>query len=335
MKQRGYQAKFFSRFVFTKHICHPVMDLGHKYLFLPSVGYLTVANTCNDSILHIHEPFSTNLQFYPCNFSEVLLGPGEVASICFEFLPRWAGFTSAHLILQTSSGGFLVQARSFAVESPYEIQPLLGLHISSSQEKSSYDDPASSLSVSLDAMMVPYDRNGVVFVAISLKNSAPYALSVVKISEVANTKVFHIKHMEGLLLFPGAVTRVAVFTCTKLPDENHDSALSVVKDSSMAYKHHSERAKFDNAWIGSFGDSMQLASWTKAAEADELVLQNWKTQGTSGDMTVLDDNELLFPMIQVGSHFSKWITVTNPSKQPVIMQLILNSGEIVDECRSC
>ncbi|XP_039001076.1 uncharacterized protein LOC120127157 [Hibiscus syriacus] len=102
----------------------------------------------------------------------------------------------------------------------------------------------------------------------------------------------------------------------------------------MAYKHHSERAKFDNAWIGSFGDSMQLASWTKAAEADELVLQNWKTQGTSGDMTVLDDNELLFPMIQVGSHFSKWITVTNPSKQPVIMQLILNSGEIVDECRS-
>ncbi|KAE8701211.1 O-Glycosyl hydrolases family 17 protein [Hibiscus syriacus] len=482
------------------YISSPVMDWGHKYLFLPSVGYLTVANTCNESILHIYEPFSTNLQFYPCNFSEVLLGPGEVASICFVFLPRWVGFTSAHLILQTSSGGFLVQAKGFAVESPYEIQALIGLCISSSQElsknlslfnpfdvtlyveeitswisislgnttqhtgavcsienfqgynehnllsaddwlvmnsgnagfplgamslnrnwvikpkssetiieidlspeskgrilgafcmqllrssqdmvdivmvpleadlhrKSSYDDPASSVSVSLDAMMVPYDGNGAVFVAISLKNSAPYVLNVVKISEVANTKVFHIKHMEGLLLFPGAVTKVAVITCTKLPDENHDSASEVSnlisirkflimtnesispkievscedilqicmehkKDPSMAYKHHSERAKFDIAWMGSFGDGIQLASWTKAAEADELVLQNWKTQGTSGGMTVLDENELLFPMVQDGSHFSKWITVTNPSKQPVIMQLILNSGGIVDECRS-
>ena len=49
---------------------------------------------------------------------------------------------------------------------------------------------------------------------------------------------------------------------------------------------------------------------------------------------MLDDNEVLFPMVQVGSHCSKWITVKNPSKQPVLMQLILNSGEIVDECKS-
>ncbi|KAK8476803.1 hypothetical protein V6N13_052591 [Hibiscus sabdariffa] len=478
----------------------PVMDWGRRYLFLTSVGYLTVANTCNDSGLHIYEPFSTNIQFYPCNSSEILLGPGEVASICFVFLPRWVGFISAHLILQTSSGGFLVQARGFAVESPYEIQPLVGLYISSSQElsknlslfnpfdetlyveeitswisvslgnttqhtgavcsienfqcyngcsllsagdwlvmnssnsgfpliatrlnknreikpkssesiieidlsseskgrilgafcmqlsrssqgmadivmvpleadlhrNSSYDDSASSLSVSLDAMMVPYGGNGVVFVAISLKNSAPYVLSVVRISEVANTKVFHIKLMEGLLLFPGAVTQVAAITCAELRDEIHDSASEIpdiinsckllimtnesispqieiscedilhicvehYKDSSMAYKHRSETAKFDNAWIGSFGNGMQLASWDKTAEVDELVLRNWKTQGTTDGVTVLDDHELLFPMIQVGSHCSKWITVTNPSKQPVVMQLILNSGEIVDECRS-
>ena len=80
-------------------ISPPVMDWGRKYLFLPSVAYLTVANTCNDSSLHVYEPFNTNIQFYPYNFSEVLLGPGEVASICFVFLPRWMGLSSGHLIL--------------------------------------------------------------------------------------------------------------------------------------------------------------------------------------------------------------------------------------------
>lgn len=50
-------------------------------------------------------------------------------------------------------------------------------------------------------------------------------------------------------------------------------------------------------------------------------------------MSVLDDHEVLFPMVQIGSHFSKWITVKNPSQQPVVMQLIINSGEIIDECK--
>ena len=72
----------------------------------------------------------------------------------------------------------------------------------------------------------------------------------------------------------------------------------------------------------------------QTAEADELVLGNWISQGTTGGMSVLDNQEVLFPMVQVGSHCSKWITVKNPSKQPVLMQLILNSGEIVDECRN-
>ncbi|XVE87158.1 hypothetical protein DITRI_Ditri18aG0093800 [Diplodiscus trichospermus] len=479
-----------------------IMDWGQKYLFLPSVAYLTVANTCNNSILHIYEPFSTNIQFYPCNFSEVFLGPGEVASICFVFLPRWVGFSSAHLILQTSSGGFLVQARGFAVESPYEIEPLISLDVPASGQlsknlslfnpfhetlyveeitswisvylensahhidaicsiqnsqdcdghsllsdedwlvvnagnvgfplmalqpkrnweinpqssetiieidlsseskgkifgafcmqlwrssqdtsdivmvpfevdldsKASYDDHASSLSVSLDAL-VPYDGFQTVFVVISLKNAGPYALSVDKISEVADAKVFHIKFMEGLLLFPGSVTQVAVITCTKLPVEIHDSASEVSntirnckllimtngsispqievscedifhicvehqKNMSMAYGHWSEKVKYGNSRTGSLGDDLRPASLAKAlqtAEADEFVLGNWKSQGTTGGMSVLDDHEVLFPMVQVGSHCSKWITVKNPSKQPVLMQLILNSGEIVDECRS-
>lgn len=70
----------------------------------------------------------------------------------------------------------------------------------------------------------------------------------------------------------------------------------------------------------------------ETAEADDLVLENWKSHGTRSGMSVLDDQEILFPMVQVGSHQSKWISVKNPSEQPVVMQLILNSGEIIDQC---
>ena len=68
-------------------------------------------------------------------------------------------------------------------------------------------------------------------------------------------------------------------------------------------------------------------------DVDELVLANWKSQGVTGSMSVLEDSEVLFLMIQVGSYVSKWITVKNPSQHPVVMQLILNSGEIINECR--
>ncbi|KAE8694037.1 hypothetical protein F3Y22_tig00110788pilonHSYRG00312 [Hibiscus syriacus] len=477
----------------------PILDWGRKFLFFPSVAYLTVANKCNNSGLSIHEPFSTNKQFYPCNFSEILLGPGEVASICFVFLPRWVGLSSAHLILQTSSGGFLVQAKGFAVESPYEIQPLVSLDIPSSGQlsknfslfnpfdetlyveeltswmsvslgnsthhteavcsienfkgnngeislgaedwlvmnsgkydlplmfmrpsrkweinpqssetiieidlsleskgkvfgafcmqlqrssqdlpdivmvplevdlgrKTSYDDPASSLSVSLEAL-VPYDGSETVSVAISLKNSAPYVLSFIKIDEDADAKVFHIKYMEGLLLYPSAVTQIAAIACTELPVEIPDSSSEVSsminncklhlmtnesispqidvpcediihicveyqKNLSMANEHQSYKVKTGNTRTGSLSEGMQLAFRAQTAEVDELVLGNWKSQGTTGGMSVLGDHEVLFPMVQVGSQCSKWITVKNPSTQPVVMQLILNSGEIVDECRS-
>ncbi|KAK9040202.1 hypothetical protein V6N11_015376 [Hibiscus sabdariffa] len=479
-----------------------IMDWGRKFLFFPSVAYLTVANTCNNSILHIHEPFSTNIQFYPCNFSDILLGPGEVASICFVFLPRWVGLSSAHLILQTSSGGFLIQAKGFAVESPYEVQPLVSLDIPSSGQlsknlslfnpfdetlyveemtswmsvslgnsthhteavcsienfkgyngesllgaedwlvmnsdkygfplmvmrpsrkweinphssetiieielsfeskgkilgafclqvrrslqdlpdivmvplevdlgrTSSYDDRASSLSVSLEAL-VPYDGSETVFVSISLKNSAPYVLSFIKIDEDADAKVFHIKYVEGLLLYPGAVTQVAVIDCTRLPVEIQDSSFEVSnmisscklllmtnesispqievscvdiihicvehqKKLSMVHGPQADEVKTDSTRTRSLSDGMQLAYQAKVlqtAEVGELVLGNWKSQGATGGMSVLGDHEVLFPMVQVGSQCSKWITVKNPSTQPVVMQLILNSGEIIDECRS-
>ncbi|KAK9284891.1 hypothetical protein L1049_024072 [Liquidambar formosana] len=313
-------------------ISPPLLDWGQKYLYFPSLAFLTVSNTRNDSILHVYEPFSTDIQFYPCNFSETVLGPGEVASLCFVFLPRWLGSSSAQLILQTSSGGFLVQAKGFAMDSPYGIQPIVGLDVSSSgrwsknlslfnpfdetlyveevtawimislgntshtaetictmedflgpdelgllsvkdwldvrggqvgfplmamrphrnweigprstetlieidfsfdsegkvfgvfclqllrssQDKSdmvmvpleaeldgkaAYDDLTCSVSVSVEAL-VPCDASKTVVVAISLRNDAPYLLSVVKITEDAETKLFQIKYMEGLILFP-------------------------------------------------------------------------------------------------------------------------------------
>jgi len=68
-------------------------------------------------------------------------------------------------------------------------------------------------------------------------------------------------------------------------------------------------------------------------EADRLILRNWRSQGTMSKLSVLKDQELLFPVVQIGTQFSKWITVHNPSQKPVIMQLVLNSGAIIDHCK--
>ena len=328
-----------------------VLDWGQKYLYSSSAAFLTVANTCNDSILHLYEPFSTDFQFYPCNFSEVSLRPGESALICFVFFPRCLGLSLAHLILQTSSGGFIVEAQGYATESPYGIQPLSGLEISPGggfsknlslfnpfDETLYVEEITAWLSVPLghnsveteaicskndfqvldtllfptikdrlgvksseigspivairpgrnweigphssetlmemditvgfegkifgafclhllrssqnksDTIMVPieaevdshsaYDPVGVfvsatlevlaacdsseIAITISLKNYAPYVLSFVKVLEVADVELFHIKYMEGLLLFPGTVTQVGTIYCSQLSLDLND-----------------------------------------------------------------------------------------------------------------
>lgn len=401
-----------------------VLDWGQKHLYLPSLAFLTVANTCNDSILHVYEPFSTDFQFYPCNFSETLLGPGEVASICFVYLPRWLGLSSAHLILQTSSGGFLVQAKGFAIESPYEIQPILGLDVSSGggwsknlslfnpfdetlhveevtawisvslghsshytevlcsmensqgsddlglpiekdqlvvksdevglpllamrphgkweidprstetvleidfstdsegkifggfcmqllrssldksdtimvpleaelDRKTAYIDPSVSVSAFLQPLL-SCDASETIGVAMSLRNGASYLLNFVEISEVSDTKLFHIKYKAGLLLFPGTITQVALITCTDLV-ELHDSSPEISNiygncklliltndssspqieipcrdithfclrhqlNSSVGYEYQSEKAESGNTRIGSLGSGMHSPS---------------------------------------------------------------------------
>ncbi|XP_042494641.1 uncharacterized protein LOC122073963 isoform X2 [Macadamia integrifolia] len=478
------------------------LDWGQNYLYFPSFALLTVENTCNDSLLHVYEPFSSDSQFYPCDFDDMLLGPGEVASICFVFLPRILGSSLAHLVLQTSAGGFLVHAKGFAIESPYRIQPLIGLDVASdgsyrknlsihnpfnetlyvqevtgwmsfSSGSTSYSaeavcrmdtiqgsdefsyslsdiewlnirsgevglplvgikpngswtlDPHSTgtileidfsscsegklvgtfcvqlqssslgrtdtvivpleaevrgkaaygghtglVSITLEAL-VPCDSGEMIDIALSLTNEAPNLLSVVKISEIADgARLFQIKYMEGLLLFPGTATRVAVVTYTralvdaqyapevsnvnlncKLLLVTNDSGSSQIEipcqdivrtcsrhqtSSYIGYHLHHED-KFGNATTRILNGGIQSSMLLKVletAEADELVLKNWRSQGTTTDMSVLDDHEILFPMVQVGTHRSNWITVKNPSEQPVIMQLVLNSGSIIDECRA-
>lgn len=109
-----------------------LLDWGHKHLYHPSIAFLTVKNVYSDSALTIHYPYSSNSLFYPCNFTEILLAPGEMESICFTFFPRKLGLSSAEIVLQTSFGGFLIQAKGFAVDSPYFIKPIDGFSVSSS-----------------------------------------------------------------------------------------------------------------------------------------------------------------------------------------------------------
>ncbi|RDX86864.1 Transmembrane protein, partial [Mucuna pruriens] len=479
-----------------------VLDWGQKYLYSSSAAFLTVTNTCNDSILHLYEPFSTDLQFYPCNFSDVSLRPGESALICLVFFPKSLGLSSASLILQTSSGGFIVEAKGYATESPFGVQPLSGVQISPGGRLSKnfslfnpFDEtlyveeitawisissghnsveteamcrindiqifdarlfptikdrlvvkngqfgspivairphrnwdiaPHSSETLmemdimvgfegkifgafylhllrssqdTSDTIMVPieaevdghsaYDNVGIfisatleglatcdsgeIAISISLRNDAPYALSFVKVIEVSDTQLFHIKYKEGLLLFPGTVTQVGIIYCSHLHLDLHnfvpivpslqencklliltnDSTSPLIeipcedilyicfehqrlKHSSVQVEGKSKHTQSDNIRAGYMGRSMQLRPNVKVLEAedvDELVLANWKSQGTTGDMSVLEDREVLFPKIQVGSYVSRWITVKNPSQHPVVMQLILNSGEITNDCR--
>ncbi|KAJ9562250.1 hypothetical protein OSB04_007410 [Centaurea solstitialis] len=463
-------------------ISHPLLDWGQKYLHFPSLAFLTVENRHNHSVLNVFEPYSTDSQFYPCNYSEIKLGPGEVASICFVFLPKSLGFSSAHLILQTSSGGFLIQAQGFAVEAPYMIQSSVGLNYSSNGKWSytvsvfnpsdkplhlkeviawmsfssgsvSYcgkaicsqiDHKGSSelsvkdwldvkvgetgqpvmairpqktwtvgsnsnerilelefpnrpqaiftsfcgqllngsrdnsdtiileaelggksgfynletLSISLD-VLIPCDANGTTSVSLSLQNNGPGLLTVVKIRAVGeNSESLQTKYVEGLMLFPHSVTQVAMVTYT--PDSHVNLSCKLVVETNKSdtpeveiscrdiaglcsrshsyarYGHHDGMLSYDNSEIRSSNVHVQSPMEIKATEvrkSDESVLGNWRSQGTENGMSVLEDDEIIFPLVHVGSHRSKWISVVNPSDQPVVMQLLLNSGEIINECR--
>ncbi|XP_047948418.1 uncharacterized protein LOC125194313 isoform X4 [Salvia hispanica] len=466
-----------------------LLDWGQKNLYYPSVAFITVKNVHSDSVLTIHYPYSSNSQFYPCNFSEIFLAPGDIGSICFTFFPRNLGLSSAQIVLQTSFGGFVIQAKGFAVDSPYFIKPLDGFNISSngrwrknlslfnpyvealyveeitawisissgnnsrlskavcsarSMEGSSEQgilrpkewlevgsadsrlpeisvrphknwevpsqlteaimeleisdhfegkivgafclqlvkssaseietvvvpfeaefmlSPALDtdyISVSLEAL-VPSDTSAPV-VALSVRNDGPHVLSVIKVRQVGDSAdTFQVKFVEGLVLFPKSVTQVAVIsyraihevdmTCNLLVEIN-DTRSSQIEISCIDVINVFAGQKLDSATIyaqemtnvigvkgrkKSFDNDVHPPTGLKAVDrrqADDLVLSNWKSQARASFMSVLDDDEVLFPMVEVGNHCSEWIAVKNPSNQPILVQLILNSGEVIDNCRT-
>ncbi|XP_073060480.1 uncharacterized protein [Primulina eburnea] len=469
-----------------------LLDWGRKNVYHPSLAFLTVKNIGDDRNLSIYHPYSSNLHFYPCNFSETLLAPGEVASICFIFLPTKLGLSSTQLVLQTSIGGFLVHAKGFAVESPYLIKPLIDLNVSSIgrwrknlslfnpfnetlyveeinawisvssrntsgsskavcrihtvEDTSDYNilsakdwldvesgvvgsphismrphmnweiapqktEAVMELDFSqrfegkvggafclllrsstnrIDTLMIPLDvelsphsamdtgnvsvfietlvpcsSNGSSTFALAVRNNHPYLLNAIKVSEAGDgTNTFEIKSVEGLLLFPRSTTQVAILNYTHLGTPRadldckllvwiNDSRISQIEipcidvinicskdkelDYSVGYAQKINNIVYIKGRQTSYRSSIQAPSETKAmdsSEAEEFVLRNWKSQATSNFMSVLDDNELLFPMVHVGNYCSQWIAVKNPSQQPIAMQLILNSGEVIDKCRT-
>ncbi|CAL9114208.1 unnamed protein product [Musa textilis] len=504
----------------TVEISPPFLDWGENSLYTPSMAFLTVKNAYKNGVLDVYGPFSTDPQYYAYNFEKLQLAPGESASIAFIFLPRWVGSSSAHLVLQTSLGGFIIQARGVAVESPYKIEPLVGISIPSSKSlirnlsiynpfddvlhveevsawvslagqtdqsvhvvcqmdalqqssteldyfvtdnklfrvensklvlrwldirpQKQWDLSAHKTEPILEMRLWPYtegkifgaiclkmwsstkDRmNAVVLplelevhsntnfnylngsisldiesletcnkretVIISLRNDGEDLLSLINVSETTrSSKFFKVRYKEGLLLFPRTLTKIALVSYSSpvisqknvpnMPTENmeckllivtndtaspvikipcldvvsansnsdHGSGIIVTDGSYISGLSHDEEEKYTNARTGSL-QSLADASFAmkviwlcyylqpkllEASEADELILRNWKSQGTVTEVSVLKEDELLFPVVPVGSHFSKWISVHNPSQQPVIMQLMLNSGEVIDQCKS-
>lgn len=474
------------------------LDWGESYLYQPSHAFLTLKNTCNESELYIHEPFSSDAQFFPCNSTEFVLGPGEVGSLCFVFLPRSLGLSSSEIILQTSLGGFLLQARGYSLDSPYQAAPLeldvfpngwrtsnfslfnpfeesiqveeiamwasvfVGndslLAVAMCSENSSYDSAETdmygsrrmldvknagvdsrvtvvrpfgswsigqlrtesvvgislsphlegkvsgalcirlrrSLENKTDILVVPVDAEmssrmpysnagGSVYasaearhvydtgdatavVSIAMRNDASYMVKIVGISEVSEKgNLLQIKYSEGLLLFPGTTTQVALITYTtedagsdplvtyrncKLEVLTNDSSSGLIVipcwdivhifprymwESSLGYEEQPRKVDTESSKeepLSRGKEQPDLPQALKNSEADEIVLLNWRSHSTPSDLSVLDDHEVVFSKVPVGQHHSKLITVMNPSQQPVVMQLILNSGEIVHDCQA-
>uniref|UniRef100_A0A453IYQ3 Uncharacterized protein n=1 Tax=Aegilops tauschii subsp. strangulata TaxID=200361 RepID=A0A453IYQ3_AEGTS len=252
-------------------ISPPVLDWGRSNLYAASVASLTVVNLNNDSALRVYEPFSTDPQFYVYGYEDLVLQPGENASVTFMFLPKLLGSSSAHLVLQTNFGGFIIQAKGMAVGSPYQILPLTRMDV---------------------VIGGHLEKN------LSIYNPFDDSLYV---------------------------EEVAVWM----------SASESTKQSS-----HSEETSA-NSRTGSLGSIIETEgphnmkpTIRGAIRADDMVLRNWRSHGTITGISVLTNHELLFPVVQIGSQFSEWITVHNPSQQHVTMQLVLNSEEIIGQCRT-
>ncbi|TKV97797.1 hypothetical protein SEVIR_9G518500v4 [Setaria viridis] len=479
----------------------PVLDWGRRDLYAASMATLTVVNLNNDSALRLYEPFSTDPQFYVYGYEDLELQPGDNATVTFIFLPKLLGSSSAHLVVQTNFGGFIIHAKGMAVSSPYQILPLTGIDVviggqvgrnlsiynphddtlyveevavwMSSLESTRYSshlvcqlgpfDGALELSSSsnwytassdesgwpvmyirpseqwevlpsrrntviefklqalsegkvfgaiclkmrnctpgtMHTFVTPielevhtrtyYDSSGLIAVtfehistcgesgsifSLSLRNGAPKLLRIVGISEDDRNgpMIFQVKYLNGLILFPDTVTDIALvrYTSSVPEDISFDSCNIVVETNStlgssviipckdlvrasLSYASTAVVAESDgpftrplheeaisaNARTGTLGSMLQIEDLhnvkptiMRAVKADDTILRQWRSHGTSDGISILMDHEIMFPIVQIGSQFSKWIKVHNPSLEHAAMQLVVNSEEIIDQCKT-
>ncbi|KAL6867256.1 hypothetical protein ACP4OV_015280 [Aristida adscensionis] len=479
----------------------PVLDWGRSDLYATSMATLTVVNLNNDSVLRLYEPFSTDPQFYVYGYEDLELQPGDNASVTFVFLPKLLGSSSAHLVLQTNFGGFIIQAKGMAVRSPYQILPLTGIDvvIGGHLERNlsiynPYDDtlfveevavwmsslestrqashivcrlgpsdraleltssssnwyparssefgqpmiyvrpseqwevlPSKSSTVielkaqalsqgkvfgaiymklrtctadPVDTFVIPielevhtrtyYDSSGLVSVtfecvsscgktgsifSLSLQNDASELLRIVGVSEDNRNcpMIFQVKCLNGLILFPNTVTDIALIRLTSVPEDISFSSCNIVvktnstNDSSiiipcedlmrasLSSTTNDVATESDGRFTGPLyqeeisanartrflGSILQIEDLNNvkptimgAIKADDTILRQWRSHGTRDRISILMDHELMFPVVQIGSQFSKWITIHNPSLDHAAVQLVLNSEEIVDQCKT-
>ncbi|KAG6528050.1 hypothetical protein ZIOFF_010188 [Zingiber officinale] len=577
------------------------LDWGERALYTPSIVSLTVKNPHKNRVLHVFESYSSNPQYFSHGFQELIVAPGGSTSIAFVFLPKWLGSSSAHLVLQTSSGGFIIKARGIAVESPYKIEPLVGISAPNnrklvwdfslhnpfndvlyveevstwlslpSQTNQSLHficrmDESQQLSSGLDYLLAdkewfrlesntsemrwldirpnkqwevapnkaesvllmqlwPYnegkvlggtclklrnsrlDKTAIVVlpleieihgktnysdgsglitldieafepldvmkavVIISLTNHGADLLRLVSIELTDGLDLFTVRYKEGFLLFPGAVAKIGSVSYSRTflsmeiePEIPSDCKLSIATNNSdssvmeiscldliyassfreqgsgivaskasyISWSSQIEEEKHTNSRTGSLkgianaSAPAEVNHWTpltlayfvgdyyftnffiyhqaflssrsssshifssptallhsrdlciqpdtfgglstqctssflypasplrgdlnghvivkneeyerskllKTFEVDELILSNWISHGAGTDTSVLEERKMFFPVVLVGTHFFKWISVHNPSQQPVVMQLILNSAEVIDHCKT-
>ncbi|XP_062210141.1 uncharacterized protein LOC133911763 isoform X2 [Phragmites australis] len=472
----------------------PVLDWGRSDLYAASTATLTVVNLNNDSALRLHEPFSTDPQFYVYGYEDLELQPGDNASLTFVFLPKLLGSSSAHLVLQTNFGGFIIQAKGMAVSSPYQILPLTGIDavIGGHLERNlsiynPYDDtlyveevavwmysvestrqsshivcqlgpfdgalelassssnwytsssaeygwpmifvrpskqwevlPSKSSTVvelklqalsegrlfgaiclklhnctaePVDAFVIPielevhvrtyYDSSGLVAVtfervsscgesgsifSLSLRNDASKLLRIVGITEDNRNgpAIFQVKYLSGLILFPDTVTDIALIRHTSsIPEDISFNSCNIVVETnstlgssitipcedlmraSLSHTTNAVVAESDGPFTGPLYEeeisanartrslgSMIQPTIRRAVKTDDMMLRQWRSHGTRDGISVLMDHELIFPVVQIGSQFSKWITIHNPSLDDhAAMQLVMNSEEIIDQCK--
>ncbi|XP_042462123.1 uncharacterized protein LOC122045817 [Zingiber officinale] len=484
------------------------LDWGERALYTPSIVSLTVKNPHKNRVLHVFESYSSNPQYFSHGFQELIVAPGGSTSIAFVFLPKWLGSSSAHLVLQTSSGGFIIKARGIAVESPYKIEPLVGISAPNnrklvwdfslhnpfndvlyveevstwlslpSQTNQSLHficrmDESQQLSSGLDYLLAdkewfrlesntsemrwldirpnkqwevapnkaesvllmqlwPYnegkvlggtclklrnsrldktatvvlpleleihgktnysDGSGLItldieafepldvmeaVVIISLTNHGADLLRLVSIELTDGLDLFTVRYKEGFLLFPGAVAKIGSVSYSRTflsmeiePEIPSDCKLSIATNNSdssvmeiscldliyassfseqgsgivaskasyISWSSQSEEEKHTNSRTGSLkgianASAPAESKLLKTFEVDELILSNWISHGAGTDTSVLEECKMFFPVVLVGTHFFKWISVHNPSQQPVVMQLILNSAEVIDHCKT-